>query len=187
MESFDTKECGVLKSFDRKFEKFPSKDSELEESANDLSESFAESFDRKFEMFPSKDSELDVPPNQLSESFDRKIESVESKDSGFSVPADGVSESFDGKIEIFELKDSELEEPANELSESFESKDSNNTIRVTRKDSKLDGRSRLRSVKQIEAYKRNFHKGDSIELRLRELDTRMRHLQSLVLGVLRGR
>ena len=92
-------------------------------------------------------------------------------------------ESFDRKFESSESKDSELNKPANELSESFESKDSNNTIRVTRKDSKLDGRSRLRSVKQIEAYKRNFGKGDSIELRLRELDVRMRHLQSMVLRV----
>ena len=51
----------------------------------------------------------------------------------------------------------------------------------------MDGRSRLRSVKQIEAYKRNFRKADSIELKLQELDVRMRHLQSLMLGVLRGR
>ena len=119
-----------------------------------------ESFDRKFEKFPSKDSELDVPVDELSESF-------ESKGSELDKPSDGVSESFDRKIE------------------SFESKDSNNTRRVTRKDSKLDGRSRLRSVKQIEAYKRNFGKADSIELKLGELDVRMRHLQSLVLGVLR--
>jgi hypothetical protein len=161
MESFDTKDCEVMESFDRKFEKFPSKDSELDEPVDVV----LESFDRKFEKFPSKDSELDVPANELSESFDRKFRSSESKDSGFSVPADGVSESFDRKFE------------------SFESKDSNNTIRVTRKDSKLDGRSRLRSVKQIEAYKRNFGKGDSIEWKLRELDVRMRHLQSLVLRV----
>ena len=126
-------------------------------------------FRSKIESFESKDSELDEPANELSESFGRKIESFESKDSGFSVPADGVSESFDRKIE------------------SFESKDSNNTRRVSRKDSKLDGRSRIRSVKQIEAYKRNFCKADSIEFKLEELDVRMRHLQSLVLGVLRGR
>ena len=115
MESFDTKDCEVMESFDRKFEKFP-----------------------------SKDSDLDEPVDELSESFDRKFES-------------------------------------------FESKDSNNTRRVTRKDSKSDGRSRLRSVKQIEAYKLNFSKGGVIELKLQELDDRMRHLQSLVLGVLRGR
>ena len=140
MESFDTKECGVLKSFDRKFEKFPSKDSELEESANELSESF----DRKFEKFPSKDSEQEESANELSESFDRKFES-------------------------------------------FESKDSYNTRKVSRKDCKLDRRSGIRSVKQIEAYKRNFCKADSIELKVGELDVRMKHLQSLVLGVLRGR
>ena len=135
MESFDTKDCEIMESFDRKFEKFP-----------------------------SKDSELDVPPNELLESFDRKFGSSESKDSGDNVPVDGVLESFDRKFE------------------SFESKDSKNTRRVTRKDSKLDGRTRPRSVKQMEAYKRNFGKGDSIELRLRELDVRMRHLQSLVLS-----
>ena len=60
------------------------------------------------------------------------------------------------------------------------------TVRVSRNESKVDGRSRPRSVKQMEAYKRNFGKGDSIELRLRELDVRLSHLQSLVLGVLRG-
>ena len=51
----------------------------------------------------------------------------------------------------------------------------------------MDGRSRPRSVKQMEAYKRNFGEGDSIELRLRELDARLRHFQLLLLGVLRGR
>ena len=165
MESFDAKDCEI-----------------------------SESFDRKFEMFPSKDAELEEPTSELSESFDQKFESFESKDSGFSVPADGVSESFDRKIESFESKDSELEEPANELSESFdrrfgsfESKDSGDTVRVSRNESKVDGRTRPRSVKQIEAYKRNFCKGESIELKCRELDVRLRHLQSLVLRVVRER
>ena len=120
-----------------------------------------ESFDRKFEKFPSKDSELDVPANELSESF-------ESNDSGFSVPANEPSESFGRMIE------------------SLESKDSGDTVRVSKNESKVDGRTRPRSVKQMEAYKRNFGKGDSIELRLRELDARMRHLQSLVLRLVRG-
>ena len=127
-----------------------------------------ESFDRKFEKFPSKDSELEESANELSESFDRKFESFESKDSGFSVPADGVSESFDRKFG------------------SLESKESGDTVRVSRNESKVDGRTRPRTVKQIDAYKRNFSKEDSIELRLRELDVRMRHLQSLVLRVVRG-
>ena len=129
----------------------------------------SESFDRKFEMFPSKDAELEEPTSEISESFDGKFEMFPSKDSELDVPPNQLSESFDRKIE------------------SFESKDSNNTRSVSRKDSKLDGRSKLRSVKQIEAYKRNFGKADSIELKLGELDVRMRHLQSLVLGVLRGR
>ena len=128
-----------------------------------------ESFDRKFEKFRSKDSELEESGNGVLESFDRKFEKFRSKDSGFSVPADGVSESFDGKFE------------------SFESKDSYNTRKVSRKDCKLDGRSGIRSVKQIEAYKRNFCKADSIELKVGELDVRMRHLQSLVLRLVRGR
>ena len=153
----------------------------------------SESFDRKFESLESKDSELNKPANELSESFDRKFDNSESKDSGGGVPADGVSGSFDRKFECFESKDLELKEPVYELSESFdrkfgslESKDSGDTVRVSRNESKVDGRTRPRSVKQMEAYKRNFGKGDSIELRLRELDARMRHLQSLVLCVLRG-
>ena len=121
-----------------------------------------------FEKFPSKDSELEASANELSESFDRKFESFESKDSGFSVPANEPSESFGRMIE------------------SFESKDSGDTIRVSRNESNVDGRTKPRSVKQMEAYKRNFGKGDSIELRLRELDARMRHLQSLVLRLMRG-
>jgi hypothetical protein len=114
------------------------------------------------ESFDTKDCEL-------SESFDRKFGSYEQKDSGDDVPVDGVLESFDRKFER------------------FESIDSGDTVMVSRNESKVDGRTRPRSVKQMEAYKRNFGKGGSIELRLRELDARMRHLQSLVLGVLRGR
>jgi hypothetical protein len=90
-------------------------------------------------------------------------------------------------IESFQSKDLEFKEPVYELSESFErkfgsleSKYSGDAVRVSRNESKADGRTRPRSDKQMEAYKRNFSKGDSIELRLRELDTRMRHLQSLV-------
>ena len=90
-------------------------------------------------------------------------------------------------MESFDTKDCEVMESFDRKFESSESKDLDNARRVSRKDSKLDGRSRIRSVKQIEAYKRNFGKGDSIELRLCELDVRMRHLQSLVLRVVRGR
>ena len=121
-----------------------------------------ESFDRKFESFESKDSYLDKPP-------DGDLESLESKDWELDKPAGEFSESFDRKIEC------------------FVSKDSYNSRNFSRKDCKLDGRSGIRSVKQIEAYKRNFCKAGSIEFKVEELDVRMRHLQSLVLGVLRGR
>ena len=59
-------------------------------------------------------------------------------------------------------------------------------MEISRNDPKVDGRSRPRSVKQVEAYKRNFCKGESIELKFRELDVRLRHLQSLVLQVMRN-
>ena len=98
-----------------------------------------ESFHRKFEKFRSKDSELEESGNEVLESFDRKIEKFRSKDT------------------------------------------------ISRNDSKVDGRSKPRSTKQIEAYKRNFHKGGDIELKLQELDVRMRHLQSMILRLVRGR
>ena len=133
MESFDTKDCEIMDSFDRKYEKFRSKDSELEEPVDVV----LESFDRKIEKFRSKDSESEELEN-------------------------GVLESFDGKFEKFRSKDT-----------------------ISRNDSKVDGRSKPRSTKQIEAYKRHFHKGGDIELKLQELDDRMRHLQSLVLRLVR--
>ena len=51
------------------------------------------------------------------------------------------------------------------------------------KGSKIDGRSRSRTNTQINAYKKNFSKGHSIHWKLHELDTRLRHLQSLVLSM----
>ena len=50
-----------------------------------------------------------------------------------------IIESFDRKIEKFRSKDT-----------------------ISRNDSKVDGRSKPRSTKQVEAYKRNFHKGGVI-------------------------
>ena len=80
------------------------------------------------------------------------------------------------------MKDCDIIESFDRKFEKFRSKDT-----ISRNDLKVDGRSKPRSTKQIEAYKRNFHKGGDIELKIQELDGRMRHLQSLVLGVLRGR
>jgi hypothetical protein len=61
MESLDVKDCEVMESFDRKFEKFPSNYSELDEPVDTI----LESSDRKFEKFPSKDSELEESANEL--------------------------------------------------------------------------------------------------------------------------
>ena len=51
--------------------------------------------------------------------------------------------------------------------------------------SKADGRRKPRSQKQIEACKRNFNTRKPLELRINELDLRLRHLQSLFLSLLR--
>jgi hypothetical protein len=110
-------------------------------------------------------------------------------------------ESFDRKFEI-------TDEEALPDSESFGTKDSNVSIPNFDKfnansdnseqsstllkcacsgseKSKADGRRKPRSQKQIEAYKRNFNARKSLELRIDELDSRVRHLQSLVLSLLR--
>ena len=59
-------------------------DSELEESGNETSESF----DRKFEKFQSKDSESEESVDGVLESFDRKFGSFESKDLKVDLKAD---------------------------------------------------------------------------------------------------
>ena len=82
--------------------------------------------------------------------------------------------------------------------ESFESKDSENDLSADRilkvsignfqssesKVLKIDGRTKPRSQKQIDSFKKNFSKSKSLELKIQELDLRMRHLQSLVLRLM---
>ena len=63
--------------------------------------------------------------------------------------------------------------------ESFGSKEST-------KHSKVDQRSKPRTLKQQEAYKKNFRKGNSIERKLQELDSRVRQLQTMLLNHLRA-
>ena len=55
MQIFDTKDSNASKSFDRKFESFDTKDSEVELSHNGV----AQNFDGKFESFESKDTKVD--------------------------------------------------------------------------------------------------------------------------------
>ena len=79
MQSFDTKDSNTLESFDRKFESFNTKDSEVEQADNE----YVESFDRKFESYDTsdtKDLEVKQSDNDCVESFERKFESFESKD-----------------------------------------------------------------------------------------------------------
>ena len=76
MQSFDTKDSNTLESFDRKFESFESKHSEVEQSDND----FVESFDRNFESLESKGSEVEFSQNGVAQKFDEKFKSSESKD-----------------------------------------------------------------------------------------------------------
>ena len=112
-----------------------------------------QSFDTK-ESFESKDSEVKQADNEVAESFDRKFESFESKHSEVELLGNGITESFDRKSERSELKDT-----------------------------KVDGRSKPRTRKQIDAYKRNFNSTKSIEWKINELDIRVQHLQQLLLNI----
>ena len=94
-------------------------------------------------------------------------------------------------FESFESKDSDLDESTNEISESFDTKDCENSEVLTgnfqsseSKALKIDGRTKPRSQKQIDTFKKNFSKSKSLELKIQELDLRMRHLQSLVLRLM---
>ena len=61
------------------------------------------------------------------------------------------------------MKDCDIMESFDRKFEKFQSKDS-----ISRNNLQVDGRSKPRSTKQIEAYKRNFHKGGDIELKLQD-------------------
>ena len=154
---------------------------------------FVESFDRKFEGFDRKDSKLDQADIRVAERFDTKNSEMKQSDNI-------VIESFDRKLET-------REEEALPDSESFCTEDSNVSIpnidnganldkneqsitlpncacSGSENSTKADGRCKPRSQKQIEAYQRNFNARKSLESRIDELDSRLRHLQSLVLSLL---
>jgi hypothetical protein len=109
---------------------------------------------------------LDESTNEISESFDTKL--------GNDTEVSGR------KFESFESKDSENDSSADRIlkvsSGNFESSES--------KVLKVDGRTKPRSQKQIDTFKKNFSKSKSMELKIQELDLRMRHLQSLVLRLM---
>ena len=127
---------------------------------------------RKFESSHRKHSELEEPPNDFSEVSNRKLESSHRKDPESECSPDAVCKVSSRKFESSHRKDSD---DSKLCDTNFESSDA--------KDSKIDGRSRSRTTKQINSYKKNFSKGHSIRWKLQELDTRLRHLQSLVLSM----
>ena len=105
------------------------------------------------------------------QSFHTK-ESFESKDSE-------VEQADNGTAECFESKDSEVELSGNEITQSFDRK-----FEISEsKDTKVDGRSKPRTRKQIDTYKRNFNATKSIEWKIHELDMRVQHLQQLFLNI----
>ena len=166
MQSFDTKDSNTLESFDRKFESFESKDSEVKQPAND----FVESFDRKFESFDTKDSEEEQSDNDFVESFDRKLEITDEE----ALPD---SESFDTKDPNVSIPNFSNFNP--NLDNNKQAVTSSNCAYSGSEKSKADGRRKPRSQKQIEAYKRNFSPRKSIHMQIEELDLRLRHLQSI--------
>ena len=101
------------------------------------------------------------------------FESFESKDSENDSSADRILKVSSGNFESFDTKDCENSEVSIGNFESSESK-------VL----KIDGRTKPRSQKQIDTFKKNFSKSKSLELKIQELDLRMRHLQSLVLRLI---
>ena len=151
-----------------------------------------ESFDPKFEMFRSKDcNDLEIPSRKFK-SFDTKVSEVNEPDTGIPKASSGNFESFDTKV-------SEDPEVSDRRFESFESKVSpNNSLPDTDFDDssrnfksfgskesvkllKVDQRSKPRTLKQQEAYKKNFSKGKSIERKIQELDSRVRQIQSILI------
>ena len=103
----------------------------------------------------------------------RKFESFDTKVSEVNEPDNRILEVSSGNFESFDTKDCENSEVSIGNFQSSESK-------VL----KIDGRTKPRSQKQIDTFKKNFSKSKSMELKIQELDLRMRHLQSLVLRLI---
>ena len=139
------------------------------------------SFDRNVDSFSTKDSELKQSDNDFVESFDRKFEITDEE----ALPD---SESFGTKgtnVSIPNFDNSANSNGKEQSSDYVLLSDCASLGSQGSEKSKTDGRCKPRSQKQIEAYKRNFNARKPLELRIDELDIRLRHLQSLVLSLLR--
>ena len=134
--------------------------------------------------FDTKDcNDLEVSSRKF-ESFDTKVSEVNEIDNGILEVSSGNFESFDTK----DCKNSEVSIGNFESSESKNCKDSKVSVgnfqSSESKVLKIDGRTKPRSQKQIDTFEKNFSKSKSLELKIQELDLRMRHLQSLVLRLM---
>ena len=118
---------------------------------------------------------FDTKDSNTLESFDRKFESLDT----FSTKDSEVKQSDNDFVESFESKGSEVEFSQNGVAQKFDEKFKSSES----KDTKVDGRSKPRTRKQIDAYKRNFGAGEVIERKIYELDRRVLHLQNIVLGM----
>ena len=96
----------------------------------------------------------------------------------------------DPKLESFGTKDAKVEELEGSLVgdsvPKFESfgRESCSELSISEgRSSKVDGRSKPRTQKQIESYSNNFGKRDSLAKKVEELDSRLSFLQRVVLSM----
>ena len=96
----------------------------------------------------------------------------------------------DPKLESFGTKDAKVEELEGSLVgdsvPKFESfgRESCSELSISEgRSSKVDGRSKPRTQKQIESYSNNFGKRDSLAKKVEELDSRLSFLQRVVLSL----
>ena len=94
------------------------------------------------------------------------------------------------KLESFGTKDAKVEELEGSLVgdsgpkfESFVKEECSDFIVSDERSSKVDGRSKPRTQKQIESYSNNFGKRDSLAKKVEELDSRLSFLQRIVLSM----
>ena len=96
----------------------------------------------------------------------------------------------DPKLESFGTKDAKVEESEGTLVgdsvpkfESFVKEECSDFIISDERSSKVDGRSKPRTQKQIQSYSNNFGKRDSLARKVEELDLRLSFLQRVVLSM----
>ena len=128
----------------------------------------------------------------MFKSFDTKVSEVNEPDTGILKDSSGNSQSFESKVsEEPEVSDRKFESSESKISpnDSLANTDSEDSSRnfesfgskESKKHSKVDQRSNPRTLKQQEAYKKNFSKGKSIERKIQDLDSRVRQLQSILI------